>query len=32
MSIWISPRSAVQFVYSGNRRSTLNRGWLERLS
>ncbi|WP_159600922.1 DUF7882 family protein [Agromyces humi] len=32
VSIWISPRSAVQFVYSGNRRSTLNRGWLERLS
>ncbi|WP_159602759.1 DUF7882 family protein [Agromyces humi] len=32
VSAWISPRSAVQFVYAGNRRPTLNRGWLDKLS
>ena len=32
VTLWVSPRTAVQFVYAGNRRPSLNRGWLERLA
>jgi hypothetical protein len=32
ITVWMSPRSRLQFVFVGNRHPTLNRGWLNKLS
>jgi hypothetical protein len=32
MLMWVTPFSALQFVYAGNRQPPLNRAWLEELS
>ena len=32
LSYWISPRTAIEFVYHGNRRPVLNHAWLEQLA
>ena len=32
ISVWVSPHSALAFVYAGNRRPTLNRRWIEDLA
>jgi len=32
VTIWVSPRSRLQFVFDGDRHPTLNRGWLNTLS
>ena len=32
LSYWISPRTAIEFVYHGNRRPVLNHAWLEELA
>lgn len=31
-TLWMSPRSRVQFVYAGNRRPSINPAWLDALS
>ncbi len=31
-SIWVTPATPLEFVYSGNRSAGLNRAWLEILS
>jgi hypothetical protein len=30
--LWVSPYTALQFVYVGNRRPALNRAWIEELA
>jgi hypothetical protein len=32
LSVWLCPQTAIQFVYSGNRRPALNREWIEELA
>ena len=32
ISVWVSPHSALAFVFAGNRRPTLNRRWIEDLA
>ena len=32
MMMWVTPFTALQFVYAGNRRPQLNRTWLEQIS
>jgi hypothetical protein len=32
LSVWVCPQTAMQFVYSGNRRPALNREWIEELA
>ena len=32
LSYWLSPRTAIEFVYHGNRRPVLNHAWLEALA
>ena len=32
LSYWMSPRTAIEFVYHGNRRPVLNHAWLEQLA
>ena len=32
LSYWVSPRTAIEFVYHGNRRPVLNHAWLVALA
>jgi hypothetical protein len=32
LSYWVSPRTAIEFVYLGNRQPVLNHAWLEELA
>ena len=32
LTCWLSPRTALQFIYHGNRQPTLNHAWLELLA
>ncbi|RZS64483.1 hypothetical protein EV187_2870 [Agromyces ramosus] len=32
LTSWVSPRSAIEFIYRGNRRPSLNHAWLEDLA
>ena len=32
LMMWLNPYTALQFVYHGNRRPAVNRGWLEELA
>ena len=32
LTSWISPRTAIEFIYRGNRRPSLNHAWLEELA
>ena len=32
ISVWVSPHSALAFIFAGNRQPTLNRRWIEELA